>query len=158
MQRGTSLQVVEFRSFIVGPVGKCVSMYLLDSASQCLSSWWLAGWLAPLPSPERDVALPTPGNRTKGNRRARWSSWKNIHLLSTKDQPLLDRRDALLLLDLLLDLRDLSCALAFSAMKHAASVMTDLVVGFDVQLDLLPRQCSDSITRLACLDVPFDST
>jgi len=47
------------------------------------------------------------------------------HLLSTEDQTLLDRGNALLLLDLFFDLGD-------------------LVVALDVELDFFPREGSDS--------------
>jgi hypothetical protein len=53
---------------------------------------------------------------------------ENEHLLAAKDETLLDGRDALLLLHLLLDLRD-------------------LVVALDVELNLLAGECSDPVHK-----------
>lgn len=63
-----------------------------------------------------------------------------LHLLAAVDEALLHRRDALLLLDLFLDLRDLAAASASPGLF--ARGMRYLVVHLDVELNLLARQCS----------------
>ena len=75
-----------------------------------------------------------------------------LHLLAAVDQTLLRRRDALLLLDALLYALDLSCFIPQSAiLKHILCVLlfplvrAYLVVGLDVQLDLLAGECSDPV-------------
>lgn len=70
---------------------------------------------------------------------------QNSHLLAAVDEALLHGRDALLLLDLLLDLRDLLFrSLAADRVRGVGGEgnLRYLVVHLDVQLNLLTRQRS----------------
>lgn len=73
----------------------------------------------------------------------------NVHLLAAMDESLLNRRDTLLLLDLLLDLGDLK-AVSTSPFylvhsNYEAPVQYYLVIRLNIELDLLAGQCSDPV-------------
>lgn len=66
------------------------------------------------------------------------------HLLAAVDEALLHRRDALLLLDLFLDLRDLDSRVSRCSHRSFSECEAYLVVHLDVEFDLLAGQCSHS--------------
>lgn len=72
-------------------------------------------------------------------------SW-SLHLLSSVDQALLDRGDALLLFDLFLDLGDLfrGSQSRGGLVVLGCSLGPHLVVAFDIELDLLAGEGSHS--------------
>lgn len=80
--------------------------------------------MKPTVTAARNVVVTAADDGDRG--RGEGSSEPFLHLLAAKDKALLDRRDAFLLFHLLLDLGD-------------------LVVGLDVELDLLARQGTNSL-------------
>lgn len=80
------------------------------------------GWLSFAKGPRASVS--------DGQRAPQFANQQqtNSHGLSSKDQPLLDRRDASLLLDALLDLGNLASA--------SSGTGTHLPLGLDIDLDL----------------------
>ena len=65
-------------------------------------------------------------------------------MFASKDETLLDWWNAFFFFDLLLDLCDLYCALL--AVACAANGETHLVVGLDVELNLLAGKSSDPVS------------
>ena len=89
----------------------------------------------------RNQAARTQGSGSRG---------QLVHLLAAVNQALLNWRDAFLLLDLLLDLGDLQPSHASASVLELPGRQesdSHLVVHLDVQLNLLPRQCSDSARK-----------
>jgi hypothetical protein len=71
-------------------------------------------------------------------------AFANVHLFASKDETLLHWWNAFFFFDLLLDLCDLYCALL--AVACVANGETHLVVGLDVELNLLAGKSSDPVS------------